>query len=190
VLVIGGLKPVGRMVAGGAITFGGLALATAALDGLAAGLAAALDELHETAGGIHPPALARGGLRPALKTLARRSPVPVHLDVAVDGRLPDAIELAVYYIVAEALTNAAKHAQATTIAVQVAADDRALRVRIRDDGRGGADVSGGSGLVGLTDRVETLGGRLSLHSPPGEGTTLDIALPLPARSADDSSRLP
>jgi signal transduction histidine kinase len=156
---------------------GGLAVA---LDGLADGLTAALDELRETAGGIHPVALAKGGLRPALNLLARRSPIPVHLDVAVDGRLPEAIELAVYYVVAEALTNAAKHAQATTITVEVAAADSALRVRVRDDGRGGADVTAGSGLLGLADRVETLSGYLSLHSPPGEGTTLDIALPLPA----------
>jgi signal transduction histidine kinase len=156
---------------------GGLAVA---LDELADGLTAALDELRETAGGIHPVALAKGGLRPALNLLARRSPIPVHLDVAVDGRLPEAIELAVYYVVAEALTNAAKHAQATTITVEVAAADSALRVRVRDDGRGGADVTAGSGLLGLADRVETLSGYLSLHSPPGEGTTLDIALPLPA----------
>ena len=116
----------------------------------------------------------------ALKTLARRSAVPVRLDVGVDGRLPEPIELAAYYVVAEALTNAAKHAHASLVDVRVESDDGMLRVRVRDDGRGGADLAGGSGLVGLTDRVEALGGRLTLHSPPGAGTTMDIDLPIPA----------
>jgi signal transduction histidine kinase len=137
-----------------------------------------LEELRDLARGIHPATLARGGLRPALATLARRSAVPVRLDVTVDGRLPEPTELAAYYVVAEALTNAAKHADATVIDVRVTADAGVLRVRVRDDGRGDADTARGSGLVGLMDRVETLGGRISLDSPARAGTTLEIALPL------------
>jgi signal transduction histidine kinase len=152
--------------------------AAARLDGLAQELTDALDELRELAQGIHPVALARGGLPPALEALTVRSPVPVRLDVRVDGRLPEHIELAAYYVVAEALTNAAKHAAATVVDVDVAAGRGALRISVRDDGRGGADLGGGSGLVGLNDRVEALGGRLSLRSPPGAGTTLTITLPL------------
>ncbi len=153
---------------------------TAHLDGVAAELVSVVDELRELAGGLHPAALADGGLRPALKTLARRSAVPVRLDIGVDGRLPEPIELAAYYVVAEALTNTVKHAHATVIDVQAAAGDGVLRVGVRDDGRGGADPTGGSGLVGLTDRVEALGGRLTFNSPSGGGTALQVVLPLPA----------
>ncbi|MCU1618789.1 MAG: histidine kinase, partial [Modestobacter sp.] len=145
---------------------------------VADGLTGVLDELREIARGLHPAILAEGGLRPALKTLARRSAVPVRLEVTVDGRLPEPVELAAYYVTAEALTNAAKHAQATVIDVRLAAEAESLRIRVRDDGRGGADPTGGTGLVGLTDRVEALGGRLWLHSPPGVGTTMNVALPL------------
>jgi signal transduction histidine kinase len=134
-----------------------------------------VDELRDTASGLHPAALTAGGLRPALKTLARRSAVPVRLDIEIDGRLSEQIELAAYYSVAEALTNAAKHAHAT--AVTVRAEDRFLRIAVRDNGDGGATFIRGSGLAGLTDRVEALGGRLSLDSPPGAGTLLMIALP-------------
>ncbi|MCW2549779.1 MAG: histidine kinase, partial [Mycobacterium sp.] len=152
---------------------------TELLGEVAEGLTGVLDELRELARGLHPAALAEGGLRPALKTLARRSPVPVRLiDVGVDQRLPQPIELAAYYVVSEALTNTAKHAAATDIEVRVAADDGVLRVRVHDDGRGGADPALGSGLVGLADRIEALGGHISLHSPPGEGTTVEIAFPL------------
>jgi signal transduction histidine kinase len=139
-----------------------------------------LSELREIARGLHPAILAEGGLRPALKTLARRSAVPIRLDIPVDGRLAEPIELAAYYVVAEALTNAAKHAQATMIDVRVIAEAGILRIRVRDDGRGGADPTGGTGLVGLTDRVEALGGGLWLDSPPGGGTTMSAALPLTA----------
>jgi signal transduction histidine kinase len=142
-----------------------------------------LEELREIASGIHPAALANGGLRPALRTLARRSAVPVELDVRVGGRLPEPIELAAYYVVAEAMTNAAKHADATVIRVDVSADAGVLRVCIHDDGRGGADLTAGSGLVGLMDRVETLGGRLSLRSPPGAGTHIVITLPVEGADA-------
>jgi signal transduction histidine kinase len=128
--------------------------------------------------GIHPAVLAEGGLRPALNALARRSAVPVRLDVAVEGRLPQPIELAAYYVVSEALTNTAKHAAATVIDVQVAAEHGVLRLRVRDDGHGGADPTRGSGLVGLTDRVQALGGHIRVNSPPGEGTTIQLELPL------------
>jgi signal transduction histidine kinase len=153
------------------------------LDELAAEATGALDELRELARGIHPAVLAEGGLPPALKALARRCPVPVELDVRVDRRLPEQIEIAAYYLVAEALTNAAKHAHASAVTVTVDIDDAVLHVRVRDDGRGGADPAGGSGLVGLTDRVEALGGRLTIQSPLGAGTTVHAELPLrPART--------
>jgi signal transduction histidine kinase len=148
------------------------------LDGVAAGLDGVLDELREIARGLHPAILADGGLRPALKTLARRSAVPVDLDVQVDGRLPEPVETAAYYTVAEALTNTAKHADATGADIQAAASNGILHIHVRDNGRGGADFSHGTGLVGLKDRAEALGGHLDLHSPPGAGTTLDISLPL------------
>ena len=135
--------------------------------------------MREIARGLHPAILADGGLRPALKALARRSAVPVRLDVRVKGRLPEPAEIAAYYVVAEALTNIAKHAHATAADVEVAVSDGGvLHVRVRDDVRGGADLTGGSGLVGLKDRAETLGGRIWLHSPPGAGTALQITLPL------------
>jgi signal transduction histidine kinase len=142
----------------------------------------ALDELRELARGIHPAILAEGGLRPALKMLARRCTVPVDLEVRVERRLPEPIEIAVYYLVAEALTNAAKHAHASTVHVEVETvkgdQGDALRVRVRDDGRGGASFAGGSGLVGLGDRMEALGGRLLVHTASGAGTTVHAELPL------------
>jgi signal transduction histidine kinase/ketosteroid isomerase-like protein len=150
----------------------------ALLDEAAAEITEVLDDLREIARGLHPAVLAEGGLTPALKTLARRSAVPVRLDVAVQGRLPEPVELAAYYVVAEALTNAAKHADATVMDVHVATSQGLLRMELRDDGRGGADPAAGSGLVGLTDRVEALGGRLSVRSPAGAGTTLEVVLPL------------
>jgi signal transduction histidine kinase len=141
---------------------------------------AALEELRETARGIHPPALSEGGLRPALKTLARRCPVPVDLRVHADGRLPEPVEVSAYYVVAEALTNAAKHARASAVTVTAEADTAGavLRVTVRDDGAGGADFTRGTGLAGLKDRVEALGGRIFVDSPPGAGTTLRAELPL------------
>jgi signal transduction histidine kinase len=164
----------------------------AQLGPVADGLTGVLDELREIARGIHPAALAEGGLRSALKTLARRSAVPVRLDVQADARLPEPIELAAYYVVSEALTNTAKHASATIADVRMAVGDGVLRVCVRDDGRGGADLTRGTGLVGLKDRVEALGGRISLYSPPGVGTTLEIALPLTDHSqpGQPSSQLP
>jgi signal transduction histidine kinase len=148
------------------------------MDEVAAGLDGVLEDLREIASGLHPAILADGGLPPALKSLARRSPVPVDLDIQVDGRLPEQAETAAYYTVSEALTNAAKHAEATAAQVEVAAFNGILHVRVHDDGRGGAGFSDGSGLAGLKDRAEALGGHLELHSPPGAGTTLEITLPL------------
>jgi signal transduction histidine kinase len=151
----------------------------AELDGVARGLAEALDDLRALARGIHPAVLAASGLPAAIDALVRHSPVPVHLDVHLDQRLPESVELAAYYVVAEALTNVAKHAEAASVDVKVEAGADMLRVMIGDDGRGGADVAVGSGLVGLVDRVEALGGHLTLQSPRGCGTNLVVALPLP-----------
>ena len=151
---------------------------TGQLADVATGLTEAVDELREIARGIHPAALAEGGLRPALKVLARRSAVPVRLDVRVDRQLPEQVELAAYYVVSEALTNAARHAAASEVDVEVEAHEGVLRIAVRDDGRGGATFAHGSGLVGLRDRVEVLGGEFSLRSPPGAGTTVSIAVSL------------
>jgi signal transduction histidine kinase len=150
------------------------------LDEVAVGLGDVFDELHEMARGIHPAALTKGGLRPALRALARRSAIPVRLKVGVDGRLAEQIELAAYYVVSEALTNTAKHAAASGVDIKVETRGAELRIEVRDDGRGGASLAHGSGLVGLKDRVEVLGGQLSLRSQPGTGTTVTIALPLGA----------
>lgn len=134
-------------------------------------------DLQELSRGIHPAILSRGGLGPALKNLARRSPVVVDLTVSIPGRLPDVVEVAAYYVVAEALTNTAKHARATEVAVSAAAHDGVLELTVRDDGVGGASTSDGSGLIGLRDRVEAAGGTLSVSSPAGAGTTLVAVIP-------------
>jgi signal transduction histidine kinase len=162
----------------------------AQLGDAAAEATAALDELRETARGIHPSVLAKGGLGAALRALARRSPIPVDLDVPAEGRLPEPVEISAYYVVAEALTNATKHARASAVTVTVEADavDKVLRVAVRDDGAGGADLAGGTGLVGLKDRVEALGGRISLDSPLGAGTTLRVDLPLTATDGGVTGR--
>ena len=149
-----------------------------------------LEQLREIARGLHPSALADGGLRPALTALARRSAIPVRLDVRVEGRLPEPAELTAYYAVSEALANTAKHAHASGAEVEVTAEQGMLRVRVRDDGRGGADFSRGSGLAGLRDRVEAVGGRISLHSPPGAGTTAEIGLPLRAPAFLEGEAMP
>jgi signal transduction histidine kinase len=142
------------------------------------GLTAALEELRELSRGIHPAILSEGGLGPALKALARRSAVPVELEVDVQGRLPEQVEVAAYYVVSEALANAAKHAQASVAQVQAQARDGLLHLSVRDDGVGGAAPGGGSGLVGIADRVEALGGTIEVHSPAGHGTTFEIDLPI------------
>jgi signal transduction histidine kinase len=148
------------------------------LSHIAEGLTNVLDQLREIALGIHPAILAEGGLAPALNTLARRSPIPVELDVYADGRLPEPVEVAAYYVVSEALTNAAKHARASTVRVGLEIGDGVLRVAVRDDGIGGADPECGSGLLGLKDRAEALGGTLSIESCDGGGTELVAELPL------------
>jgi signal transduction histidine kinase len=142
------------------------------------GLTGVLDELREISRGIHPAVLSEGGLGPALKGLARRSAVPVELEVDVEARLPEGVEVASYFVVSEALANAAKHARASEAHVDVETAGSLLHVSIRDDGVGGADPARGSGLIGLTDRVQALGGTLTVLSPPGEGTTIRVELPL------------
>jgi signal transduction histidine kinase len=140
------------------------------------------DELREISQGIHPAILSRGGLGPALKALARRSPVPVQLNVGTVERLPQSAEAAAYYAVSEALTNAAKHANASLAHVDLEVTDGTLQLSIRDDGNGGADPTRGSGILGLMDRIEALGGTIVVTSPPGEGTS--IALELPTQPAE------
>jgi signal transduction histidine kinase len=145
---------------------------------VATGLTDALEELREFARGIHPAILTAGGLEPALRTLAARSAVPIDLDVRVARRPPEPIEVGAYYVVSEALANAAKHADASVVAVEAEAVDGVLRISVRDDGVGGAGFAHGSGLVGLKDRVEALGGRIELVSPRGAGTSVEVELPL------------
>jgi signal transduction histidine kinase len=168
----------------------GLYELAAELDRVAAGLNGALDELREFARGIHPAILAEGGLGPALRTLARRSAVPIELNVDTESRLPQPVEVGAYYIVSEALANAAKHSKASTVAVDVASADEVLRVQVRDDGVGGAGFARGSGLVGMKDRVEALGGRIVLTSEPGSGTTLFVELPLGAQALPSAALRP
>jgi signal transduction histidine kinase len=140
-------------------------------------LAAALEDLVEISRGIHPAILAEGGLTHALHTLAKRSAVPVELEVRAETRLPPQVEVAAYYVVSEALTNTAKHADASGAHVTVEAHDDVVELSIRDDGSGGADPTRGSGLIGLSDRVDALGGRIEVTSPVGDGTTLLVTLP-------------
>jgi signal transduction histidine kinase len=142
------------------------------------GLAGVSQDVREISRGIHPAILSKGGLGPALKTLARRSTVRVELDVGVDRRLPECAEVAAYYVVAEALTNAAKHARACEVSVCVDIEGANLRLSIRDDGIGGADTRNGSGLTGLIDRIEALGGTMAISSHTGTGTSLLVNIPL------------
>ncbi len=148
------------------------------LSNIVDGLTGVSLELQEISRGIHPAILSKGGLGPAIKTLARRSAVPVELDLNVDRRMPESVEVAAYYVVAEALTNAAKHAKASEANVSAVAADDELHLTISDDGVGGAVAGAGSGLIGLKDRVETLAGRLDISSPIGSGTTLNVVIPL------------
>ena len=141
-------------------------------------LADTIDELREIARGIHPAILSEGGLGPALRTLARRAAIPVELDIRTRVRAAAPIEVAAYYVVSEALTNATKHAHASCAQITVEAHDTLLDLSIRDDGVGGADPAGGSGLVGLRDRVQALGGAIEVDSPLGAGTAILVALPL------------
>ena len=148
------------------------------LSQVADGLVSVLDELRELSRGLHPAILAEGGLQPALKALARRSPIPVELGVCVDKRLPQHVEVTTYYVVSELLVNAAKHAQASSIHVLVNAADQKLMLSVRDDGIGGADPARGSGIIGVRDRVEAIGGTISVQSPPRAGTRIDVQIPI------------
>jgi signal transduction histidine kinase len=147
------------------------------LDGAGEELEAALGELRELARGIHPAVLSTRGLDTALETLARRAPLPVELQRLPDGRLPEAIELAAYYVVAEALTNVAKYASASHATVDVRRMNGKLVVRVTDDGVGGADPEEGTGLRGLADRLAVIEGRLEIDSEPGKGTTITAKIP-------------
>jgi signal transduction histidine kinase len=141
-------------------------------------LGGCLDELREVSRGIHPAILSEGGLRSALKALARRSAVPVHLDVDIPARPGPGVEAAAYYVVAEALTNATKHANASVVGIDATDRGDRLEISIVDDGVGGADPTRGTGLVGLIDRVDALGGRIAITSPRGEGTQVRVELPI------------
>jgi len=151
--------------------------ARALLDEASEELARATDELRELARGIHPAVLTDRGLSAALTALAKRSPLTVELDDGVGERLPEPVEAAAYFVVAEALTNAARHAGTDRARVEVARRDGLLRVAVRDEGRGGADPAG-SGLRGLADRVQALDGELDISSAPGSGTRIEARIPL------------
>jgi PAS domain S-box-containing protein len=150
-----------------------LALIDEAMDELAAATA----ELRELARGIHPLVLTEGGLEPALAGLAGRANLPVAITGPPGERLPAEVEATAYFVVAEALTNLTRHARATHATISVERSGATLDVRVRDDGRGGAELAGGLGLVGLADRVAALGGTLTVDSPPGAGTTVRAQLP-------------
>jgi signal transduction histidine kinase len=152
--------------------------ARSGLSEVAGDLEAALVGLQETVRGIHPPILTQGGLEPAIRSLARRSPVPVELDVRVPERLPELTEGTAYYVVAEALANTAKHANATVVWIRAETRTGHLQLSVRDDGVGGLDPRAGSGLIGLVDRVESIGGTIALSGPAGHGASLRVDLPL------------
>ncbi|MCW2540646.1 MAG: two-component system sensor kinase [Frankiales bacterium] len=155
----------------------------AVLDRIATGMVDAAAELQELSRGIHPAIDSRGGLGAALRTLARRSAIPVELDLGTDIRLPEPIEVAAYFVASEAMANTAKHAHASRIEVALAMVNSSLVLSIRDDGIGGADPAGGSGLVGLADRVEALGGSVEVRSRPAQGTHITAELPLETEMA-------
>jgi signal transduction histidine kinase len=149
------------------------------LDDLVRDLSNILDDLQEVSRGIVPPILTRSGLPPALRSLARRSAVPVRLWTDDgDGRLPERVEVTVYYVVSEGLANVAKHAHASEARVRLERRDWTVRLSVSDDGCGGARLSGGTGLIGLKDRVEALNGSIEVHSPPGSGTSLLVTIPI------------
>jgi PAS domain S-box-containing protein len=145
---------------------------------VASGLARTVEELQEISRGLHPAILSSGGLIPALKALARQAAMPVELDVEAVRKLPDSIEVTAYYVVSEAIANAAKHAQAANVRVELHREGDTVRLSVHDDGVGGADPRRGSGLVGLRDRVEAAGGTMEVASYPGKGTSLHAAIPV------------
>ena len=148
------------------------------LDGVGDDLKLALEELRELARGLHPAILTDRGLAPALQAIATRAPFKVEINGVPHERLPAVIEAAIYYVVAESLTNAAKHAGASEARVDLSTSDDTVTVEIRDNGGGGANLADGSGIRGLADRVEALGGRFGLQSPVGAGTVVQAKLPL------------
>jgi signal transduction histidine kinase len=151
------------------------------IDQVSDGLSGTLEELRDLSRGLHPAILTEAGLGPALRSLARRSALPVRLEMTHAGRLADAQEVTAYYVASEAFANAAKHAQASGVDILVDSADGELIVRVSDDGVGGADASRGSGLAGLRDRVEAVGGAMTLDSPAGQGTVLTVRLPMETR---------
>jgi PAS domain S-box-containing protein len=153
-------------------------------------LEAVLEDVRELSHGLHPALLSQAGLGPSLRALARKSPIPVKLDVSVSQRPSESTETAVYYVISEALANAAKHSRASEISVVLTTSRSEIRAIIEDDGGGGAEASAGSGLVGLIDRVEALGGRFALDSPAGRGTRISIEMPLIAEPLDGLERVP
>jgi signal transduction histidine kinase len=166
------------------------AAAREALEGASDELTLAMEELRELARGLHPAILTQRGLAAAIHVLAQRAPLPVQIAAVPDDRLPEPVEAAIYYLVAEALTNVAKYARASAAVVRIAHQDGGVIVEISDDGIGGATPTEGSGLRGLMDRVEALAGQLHLQSPPGEGTQLTAEIPCqPSRLSDEVASL-
>jgi signal transduction histidine kinase len=155
-----------------------LAGAQAGIEDAERDLESVLEEVRKVSRGLHPAQLARVGLGPALRALARQSPISVDLDLAIDERPPASIERGVYYVVSEALTNAIKHSRASAVSIAVARHEELVRATIADDGVGGAVTGAGTGLTGLNDRVEALGGRIAVESPRGRGTTISVELPI------------
>jgi signal transduction histidine kinase len=161
-----------------AITPAGLPELRTRLSHTARGLAGVIEDLREISRGLHPAVLSKGGLGPALKMLARRSTVPVELNICAERRPTEPVEAAVYYIASEALTNVAKHAHASVVHIDLTIGETVVRLLINDDGAGGANPSNGSGLIGLVDRVDVLGGSIEITSPVGNGTSLDVTIPI------------
>ena len=143
-------------------------------------LEAVIEEVRVLSRGVHPAQLEHGGLRAALRALGRRSPIPVDVTVDVAERPPASVETGIYYVVSEALANAIKHSKATSVSVIVVRDAGVVRATVVDDGVGGAEIGAGSGLTGLSDRVDALAGRFGVASPSGGGTTVSVELPVAA----------
>jgi signal transduction histidine kinase len=177
-LALGARKAVGLATAGEPVV--------QEVSGLGDDLVAVIDELREISRGIHPAILTDAGLDEALKALARRSTIRVDVDVGFRGRYAPTLEATVYYVAAESITNAVKHAHASTVTVRGGRRDRALELEIADDGVGGADPRRGTGLIGLKDRVDTLGGAISFSSPAGAGTTIRVKLPAGPRDGEEA----
>jgi PAS domain S-box-containing protein len=160
----------------------------AELDRIGKGLDEAVEEVQELSRGIHPAILSHGGIDLALKSLARRSTLPIEVVLDIEGQLPQAVEVAAYYVVSEALTNVAKHARASAVQLSAATEGDVMRITVCDDGVGGAGIRSGSGLVGLRDRVEALGGTVDVQSPSGGGTELVATLPLDVQAREHNER--